>query len=147
MDSIFKQGTVVFKFFKQFEAELLADLAKQPLPIPHFSISPVDIKPYCGYISIVFGNQPHHPAGEIAYACITTSGEVHDRRRSQDLYPHNIPVYRLITDWGEYVRNRFHAAERMKEFWKESKEELVAAAWHPERVAKWLEAGIDVEAM
>lgn len=52
-----------------------------------------------------------------------------------------------IHRWGEYVRNRLWAADRAKYFWEDAKEELVAAAWRPERVAKWLEAGIDVEAM
>jgi len=30
---------------------------------------------------------------------------------------------------------------------REMKEELVAKAWAPERVAKWLEAGIALEAL
>ncbi len=52
-----------------------------------------------------------------------------------------------IHRWGEYVRSRLYAADRAKYFWEDAKEELVAAAWRPERVAKWLEAGIDAEAM
>ncbi len=52
-----------------------------------------------------------------------------------------------LEHWAEYVRNRYYAAERIKDFWKESKEELVTTTWHPERVANWLEAGVCVEDM
>ncbi len=36
--------------------------------------------------------------------------------------------------------NEYKAAE----FMKQSKEELMAAAWHPSRVEKWIEAGYEI---
>jgi len=33
----------------------------------------------------------------------------------------------------------------MRENYRELKEELMQKAWHPDRVARWLEAGMDLE--
>ncbi len=147
MDFIFKQGIVVFKFFKQFKAELLAELAKQPMTIVNLDFVPLKDATYCGCIQVWVKDTTPYPFVEAAIAYITMSGEVHHHRLHQEMYPHHLPVYRLIGNWGAYVLECFHAAERIKEFWETAKEELVASAWRPERVAKWLDAGIDVEAM
>lgn len=43
-----------------------------------------------------------------------------------------------------WMRNSIHIILSQKRV-KKIKEELVAKAWHPERVAKWLEAGVALE--
>ena len=50
-----------------------------------------------------------------------------------------------IAAWTAYVRDRAYAAQRIRNFWGKSKEELVATVWRPDRVAKWVEAGVSVE--
>ncbi len=147
MDFIFKQGIVVFKFFKQFEAELLAELAKQPMTIVNLDFVPLKDATYCGCIQVWVKDTTPYPFVEVAAAHITMSGEVYVHQLYRQLYPHHLPVYRLIGNWGAYVLEHFHAAQRLQNFWKESKEELVATAWHPDRVGKWLDAGVDIEAM
>lgn len=52
-----------------------------------------------------------------------------------------------VNNWTEYVRNKAYAAHRIRDFWKGAKEELVAAAWRPDRVAKWVEAGVAIESL
>jgi hypothetical protein len=145
MDTVFKQRDV-FKFFKQYEADLLAELAKQPVPIAQVSFHWIYDYKYCGRIVILF-ESVLRPIGEVAYAYVDGSGDIHHHRLARKLRPQHDPVYAQIEHWGAYVRDCFHSAERMKEFWQKAKEELVAAAWHPDRVGKWIEAGVDIEAM
>jgi hypothetical protein len=45
--------------------------------------------------------------------------------------------------WRKNVKSRKRSQERCAAI----KEELMAAAWHPRRVAAWLEAGIETEDM
>jgi len=37
--------------------------------------------------------------------------------------------------------------EAMRENYRDLKEEIVAAAWHPRRVAKWIEAGVELDSL
>lgn len=132
----------VFKFYKQYETELLAELAKQPLPIAQVYFHRIYDDKYCGRITIILEG-----IGNVAYAYVSNTGEVHHHRLAKRLYPQHDPVYTQVEKWGAYVRDCFHAAERIKEFWEKAKEELAAEVWRPDRVAKLLDAGVELETL
>jgi hypothetical protein len=75
---------------------------------------------------------------------LTTTGKVYFPRRIQY---NDGEVIEIVQDWAYDCYREFNGQSKMKRFWEKAKEELVAAAWHPDRVAKWLEAGISVEDM
>ncbi len=131
--------TFTYEFYNQFIKDLETEL-NTPTHIAEIYFS--KDKQYCGYI-LIYVKTKTRPMQHAITMHVNEKGQtlIQSKRAAYGyLCPH-------LQQWGEYVRNRFYAAERIKNFWKESKEELVAAAWHPDRVAKWLEAGIDAEAM
>jgi hypothetical protein len=50
-------------------------------------------------------------------------------------------IKRVIVDWYRDTLNMFKMSKRMNRF----KKDLIAAAWHPRRVERWLEAGVQLE--
>ncbi len=147
-----------YKFFRSYIDDLKNVLKKQSIAsISYVSVSPAFDDSSVGTIGINF---KHSDKTHFVYFTLLEDGET-------EFHPSSVCIHEaedgLITyaqsnidkeffrsyleDWAEYVRNRFYAAERIKDFWEEAKEELVATVWHPERVNKWLETGIDVEDM
>ncbi len=56
-------------------------------------------------------------------------------------------IERLKKPLAEYrhtFRMMYDNEYKAAEFMKQSKEELMAAAWHPSRVEKWIEAGYEI---
>ncbi len=135
--------TFTFESYTPFIKELETELNTPTLDRLH--IYPVHNKYYCCGINIYTKTQHHtYSARELPAQVFVR----HNGHLTIELYIHEYDYLKHhLQQWGEYVRNRLHAAEHIKNFWETAKEELAAAAWHPDRVGKWLEAGIDVEAM
>lgn len=115
--------------------------------ILHVYISPIQNGDGClGHVVINFQRANYTYYGASFY--LMDDGQIWP---SSNLTGNHVFLHTILSPclhrWGEYVRNRFYAADRAKDFWEDAKEELVAAAWHPDRVAKWLEAEVDIEAM
>jgi len=133
----------ILDFYKQFTKELLAELVKQQIPINSINVMPItNQNSYVGTIMIMFKSYTQY-----MLAFLTETGLVQPHPLDHPCNLHHRQVYTCVKKWCEYVYSRFYAAEHIKDFWKDTKEELVATVWHPKRVAKWLEAGIDVEAL
>ena len=63
---------------------------------------------------------------------------------TMELFKNNIDKI----DWYYFTENPeifVYDYEAMREANREFKEELMQRAWHPSRVARWLEAGMDLE--
>lgn len=132
------------EFYELFLDELIAELKTQKTAeILQVYISPVrNGEGSVGHIGISFqrANWTYHGAS----FNLMDDGQVF---YSSSLLGDKAFLYPAIFRWKEYVWNRFYAAERIKDFWEEAKEELVAVTWRPDRVAKWVEAGMEMEAM
>jgi len=131
-----------FAFYTQFLTELMEELGKQSIEISSIHSVPVNAhETLVGYIIISFKRQVRSH-GDSTTVYLDASGQARPHGLRRALYP-NHELYDRIEEWATYVRNRFYLAERVKQI----KEELVATAWHPDRVAKWVEAGVELEAM
>lgn len=53
------------------------------------------------------------------------------------------PIKKVVAEWYRDTLNMYKMEKRMNRL----KEDIVAAAWHPRRVAAWLEAGCTLEDM
>jgi hypothetical protein len=53
----------------------------------------------------------------------------------------NALIKRIIAEWYRDTLNMFKMSKRMNRF----KKDIIAAAWHPRRVERWLEAGVQLE--
>jgi hypothetical protein len=65
----------------------------------------------------------------------------------EDRYGIAMPYSGILHEWLEPILFELRASQRARIFIESIKEELVAKAWAPERVAKWLEAGVALEAL
>ncbi len=53
----------------------------------------------------------------------------------------------VVENWVWDCYRELNGQSKMKRFWETAKEELIAAVWHPDRVAKWVEAGVELETL
>ena len=132
------------EFYELFLDDLKEELKKQKkAEILHVYISPVcNGEGSLGHIAISYQLANYSYYG-LSFNLMDDGQIFHDSSTLSD----KRLFYAHIFRWADYVRSRLYAADRIKNFWEDAKEELVATAWRPERVAKWLEAGIDAEAM
>jgi hypothetical protein len=54
---------------------------------------------------------------------------------------HGEQMKRMIAEWYRDTLNMFKMSKRINRL----KKDIIAAAWHPRRVEKWLEAGVQLE--
>lgn len=87
----------------------------------------------------------YDPAKHV-YVLLSTTGQLY---YPKDLYAryNDLELIKIVQRWAHNCYRQLNAKTLMKQFWETAKEELVATVWRPERVAKWVEAGVDVETL
>jgi hypothetical protein len=85
---------------------------------------------------------PELPAGLVELICYNVP-LILKRRDNESIADYNLR-------WREWKKQRAEeqaSKQRIQERHKLLKEEIVAAAWHPRRVERWLDQGIEIEAL
>lgn len=78
---------------------------------------------------------------EVKYGVLPYGGVI----TLEDRYSIAMPYSGILDEWLQPILFELRAPIRAKKFVETIKEELVAKAWAPERVSKWLEAGVALE--
>lgn len=107
-------------------------------------ISPSRNSHYVAYVTIsVIERRIRSYTFEVKYGVLPYGGHV----TLEDKYSIAMPYSGILDEWLQPILFELRAPTRAKKFVEIIKEELVAKAWAPERVAKWLEAGVALEAL